>query len=565
MVALFTSCEVNETPIEIDENGKKARIELFTRAESYDLPSLRSLADESAVNKTPWVIVFKKDAFNNFIYEEAVQAFELTGVDKRYVELTKQTDDCKLLILANTQSSFYVKGNSSGYTFSNANFDVLLAGKKIEEVAASLFSEPLNNPETTIPYSNNSLLPMSYVFDLNGGINNNTKIGTAGSPLQLDRIVAKIVVKNTAPGFKFKGITAVVNAPEESPLHRLSGTHPENNDNQDLIEYRKDNTYSTEIIETTSETTSDDPIYLYESRSGTTKDTYLIIKGEYEGVDYYYKMVLIDTNLAKLDILRNYLYTFTITNVYGKGFLTVDDAKKSNISFNFNTTVTVTDDYSHEIIANDDYYLALTNSVFIAYSDEDQRYTVSSLATDCTIDFTDRTISILNNWSNAFFLVGSNQIPIVTSSTSNPETRDIELDIKKELTHPWGRVKLLLGNLDKEISIKRNPAISASGGTLVIGSPQSDSEPDKWPYSYVSGYVVEDASKDWIKLVSSTGEIRNDASSMTVDDGIINVYIEPNATNVIRRGTVFLAAYRVQNEIGERWFRIKLDISQKKD
>lgn len=564
MIVLFTSCEVNETAIEIDELGKKARVELFTRTDSYDLPSLRSSANESELNKTPWVIVFKKNASNNFIYEEAVQAFELSGIDKRYVELTKQTDDCKLLILANTQSVFYVKGNSPPYAFSEANFDGLFSGKKIEEVASTLSSQPLNNPQTTIPYSNNSLLPMSYVIDLNGGINNNTHIGTAGSPLQLDRIVAKIVVKNAVPGFKFKGITAVVNTPKESLLHRISGSSPLNNNSQDLVEYRANNTYSTEIIQALSETTLANPIYLYESKSGTTNDTYLIIKGEYNSVDYYYKMVLIDANLAKLDILRNHLYTFTLTNVYGKGFQTVDDAKKSNVNFNFATTVTVTDDYSHEIVANDDYYLALTNSIFIGYTDTNQTYTISSLATNCTTDFADRTISLVNIWSNMFSIYGSTEIPIVTSSTSNPVTKDVQVTINTNLDHPWGSIKLLLGNLEKSIAIKRKPAVSASGETLVIGSPDTNAEPDKYPYKYVSGYVVENPTKDWIKLISSVGEIRNDSSSMTVDDGIINVYVEPNKTNAVRRGTVFLAAYNSSNENGEKWFRIKLDISQKK-
>lgn len=79
----------------------KVQIEIFSRANSYQLPSTKGLDDESTVGMTPWVLVFEGNNAASAKFVEAVQAFELAS--KRYVLLTAQPSGTKyqLLILAN--------------------------------------------------------------------------------------------------------------------------------------------------------------------------------------------------------------------------------------------------------------------------------------------------------------------------------------------------------------------------------------------------------------------------------------------------------------------------------
>lgn len=570
---LLSSCEVTDIDIPSPEVEKEkiVKLELFTRTDSYSLPSLRGLANESGVATTPWIIVFKKNTVGNFIFEEAVQVVEISGTNKRYAILKGQVAECKLLLLANPQNSFYIRGDLSltPYEFSASNFENLLDGKTLEEVSSLLQTGSLNNPQESIPYSDSDLLPMSYLLDLPGGINGDTKIGSTNSPLELRRITGKIIIKNNASNFTFNGITAVVNAPENGLLHRISTVDPPDNENQGLVEYKSNDNYASDISVSVSGSTEGNPIYLYESKSGTNKDTYIIVRGQYKQKEYFYKMALVDSDQQLLDILRNHLYTLTIISIRGIGFNTVADAKASVASnTNLDFRITVEDDISHEITSNNDYYLGLTNTVFIAYSDETQVYTVTTIATDCDIDFPDyRKMSLEGNWGYDYFtLIGSDKIPIVTETSSNPAITDIEVSISNLLNHPWGYVEFQLGNLEKKVTLKLGEAVSAEGEVLKIGSPGANDQ-NEWPYYYVSGYVVEDTAKDWIKLVSSTGEIRNDSDNITVDDGVIDVRVLENTTTEKRRGIVFLSAIRNPGWDPENGnptsFRIKLDITQK--
>ena len=73
-----------------------------------------------------WVLVFR-GTDGNAEFVEAVQADELNG--KTYVYLTESSDACRLLILANPASHFYV-GNMP-YAFSTENFSTCLENKTL--------------------------------------------------------------------------------------------------------------------------------------------------------------------------------------------------------------------------------------------------------------------------------------------------------------------------------------------------------------------------------------------------------------------------------------------------
>ena len=67
----------------------KVSISLFTRAQDYSIPVTRGGANETGIEKTPYVLVFKVDGTSTKCIE-TVRAVEDLTTDKRYVLLTRQ-------------------------------------------------------------------------------------------------------------------------------------------------------------------------------------------------------------------------------------------------------------------------------------------------------------------------------------------------------------------------------------------------------------------------------------------------------------------------------------------
>ena len=575
-ISFLSACEEHTVRDDTDpppQTGKKVQLELFTRTNEYGTPVLRSLADENGIGMTPWILVFK-GSNDNAVFVEAVQAFQLSGINKRYVMLTEQATACRLLILANPQDYYYMNGDNNAYEFSENNFNTHLAGKTLSYACANLLTESLNSPQTWIPYSGNGRIPMSYLLNV-PSIDKNTQIGTSSSLLEMKRIVAKIIIKNEDTDFTFNAVTAAVNVPKQGQLHLLGSTLMNNSGN--LVEYNTGDSYVTDmIIPSSGETTENDPIYLYESN--TANKTYIIIKGVYASKTYYYKVSLIDVNRNPVNILRNYKYTITITSIRGPGFESIDDLKtladnNTNITYN----VKIVDESSFEIAANDNYYWGLSNSIFIAYTDgnygTETEYTLSTLTTNCTIDFQDARYITHNSGNGDISLTypvpdipGAGQkseIPI-TNNSAFPVATDIKAKVRSSLGN-GGYVTLKLGDLEKSIHIRTSPygAIPASGETLIIE--------DIYGYEYylLSGFIEGVNTKDWIKLTSDTDIIRNDSASIIVDNGKIHIQVQPNSTGMTRRGTVYLTATKNPwYDPGGGYlssFRIKLDIAQREN
>lgn len=566
-ISFLPACEEHSVGgVDPPQTEKKVQLELFTRTNEYGTPVLRSLANEDEIEPTPWVLVFK-GSNENAVFVEAVQAFQLAGINKRYIILTEQTSTCQLLILANPQDYYYyIAGNSTPFEFTEENFNTHLGGQNLSYACTNLLTEPLSNPQTEIPYSGNMTIPMSFVLPVLS-INKDTEIGTSSSLLELKRAVAKIVIKNSDTNFAFDSITAVVNVPKQGRLHQL-GTTALMNNTGNLIEYNAGDLYATDMISSDSGgTTENDPVYLYES--GTDNKTYIIIKGQYNGKTYYYKVSIVDANKNPVDILRNYKYTITISSV-GPGFETINDLKtfqgsNSNITYN----IRIVDESSFEISTNENYYLALSNSVFIAYTDgrdgSEDEFNPFTLTTNCTINFPDARYITHNNEFGHISLIepapdkpGTGQkseIPI-TGNSNSPVAKDVIAKISTSLGNT-GIFTLKLGDLEKNISVRSNGALPAAGSSSVLQDN----------YYLLSGYIEEGSNtKDWIKLTSSTGIIRNDSASIVVDNGVIRILAEPNTTGGTRRGVVYLTAAKNpgSNQAGNT-FRIKLDITQRRN
>ena len=588
-ILLFvTSCEhevlISEDPEEIVDD--KVRIEIFTRADSYKLPVTKGLNDENTVGFTPWILVFKGNNEASATFVEAVQAFELIG--KRYVLLTRQPSGTKyhLLILANPQSEFYYGDADSGYEFEIESFtaNLKVGVTTLSEACSNLLTEPLAIPaQSVVPYSGEGeTIPMSYLLEVDE-INNSTRIeNTDGSSLLLSRVVSKIAIVNAASNFDFTGITAIVNVSRQGQLHKSDGAVY---NTSGLTELRYDASYSSPLIATSAvsggQSTADKPIYLYESP--VSNNTYFIIQGTYEGRNYFYKIAIVDDNLTLMNLVRNKLYTFTINKVHGPGFDTVADAKvskPSNTALDY--SVLVDDSNTYEIIANNDYYLGVSNSVFFAYTNETAEYEAFRIITDCkTIFPNSNKISDERSLADyAYRLVSPFGISIAGAGSSDPNVTPVNVEVKNYLQfydefqfnqegtalRQNAYITLKLGNLEKQIHINQRKAINAGGETIQY-MPTTNRDPQyrKVNYTCLSGYVEDNAvysPKNWIKLRPSSGEERNDTDNITVDDGAIFIEVLPNPGTDTRNGIVYLATIDNNSSSGMATQRIKIDITQ---
>ena len=590
---LMSGCEdsihLSERPDNNKPQADKVQIEIFARANSYHYPTVRTMDDEDRVGKTPWILVFNGENANA-TFVEAVQAFEMVG--KRYVILTKQSGNSKyqLLILANPlNDKFYYGNNVTEYLFteSDLRMNMIPGITTLSEVCAKILTEPLESPATSvIPFSNDGkTIPMSYLLGVDK-IDTTTRIENSdGSTIELIRVAAKVVVANKADNFYLKGITAVVNVPRQGRLHNQDGTVMNNMAN--LTEYCQTGYGSSLVVTDNSavgQSTEMKPLYLYES--DIQNNTYLIVEGTYENKDYFYKLVLVDGKYNLMDILRNHSYTFTIIKAKGPGYDTVEDAKASKASnVDLDYKLSVDDSYSYEMISNNDFYLGVSNSVFIAYASEDKIYEVTSVATNCKTNFPnscrigDNHIEVDDAFSLTNPADGA-RIPIVEGSTPDPNITQVESLITSKLrlhedyqTDEGGiyrknaYITLKLGNLEKKIRVRQRLAVPQEGLILKYMPTTEDVDSYDMNFYCLTAYVEDwaDNPKTWIKLRPSSSDGRNITDRITVDDGKIYMEVTANEGTASRNGLVYLTTIKApDNSSGIRTTqRVKINITQK--
>lgn len=571
-ILLLSACTDTEFLLtdEPGEEGDRVQLEVFARVNSYNPLTRGATANEEELGETPWILVFSGNN-NSATFIEAAQTYKVDELDQKYVVLSKQANSCRLLILGNPQSKFYV-GNTS-YDFSVDNFKSVLTGKTFSEACSLLLTEPLHDPQTSVPFIGDSF-PMCEMLDL-PQIATGTRIEGTSGELELKRAVAKVILENRADNFILKSIVEVVDAPRYAKWFQADNNIPSLSAG-DLIDYRND---GSAIILADNNSTKADPLYLYES--GIGNNTYLIVVGEYNGKDYYYKMEFVDTDRNKIDLLRNHQYTFTIIKALGAGHEQIEDAR---VAPAFNNTcvliaLEVTDLSAYETIAFDTYYLSLSNSIFIAYMEEGKYGEFEdafTLVTNCAIDFPKaREIIPINHWwptgaaDIEVIEPADKKIPIVTSSTTDPRITKVKLGIKSTLANPsLQSVELKLGNLNTRVHVRRWPAIKAIGEVFKVKDNYGD-------FYFLSGNVVDEGdARQWIKLAPgpNADDIRNDASDIVVDNGNIYVHVLPNSgttgNGITRSGTIYLTTTKqvwnslVSDDTPKTSFRIKVNITQ---
>ena len=521
LLTFFSACSIKEEvpgePVTIGET--KVRFELFTKAGTYGLPVSRAGENESVVDQQPWVLVFLGTG-GTASFVEAVQAELYNG--KTYVYLEEQAGNCQLLILANSPSRFYMNG--VGYAYTADNFVNTLRGRDLDYACRNLLTEALIDPQYTVPYIGQKL-PMSDLVNL-------SKIDASVTipNIQLKRIVGKIVVENTDADFVLEGITVVTNVAKNSKLHNLTDALEQNIGADNLVEYRKDDSYALNIVDaeeivTGGQTTKNNPLYVYETHS-LSNDTYLVIRGHYKGESFFYKMALVNNDQHVLDILRNTEYIFTITSVRGRGFISMADAKASLASnTNLDYSILVQEESSYEIVSNNEYYLGVTNSHFEIYASaaSGTAYVAFSLITDCKSEsIGERTITATSGLRIVSPVDG--MIPVSTTLPSQ-----VKIEMLAGFTS--GEIELCLGNLRKTVTVKRREQVTSSG--TIISSFIDDGY-------YISAYVEDYVNHSWLKLGPEEGEVRNDPDYIYVDNGKIKLYVEKN-TSGNREGVVYVS------------------------
>ena len=521
LLTFFSACSIKEEvpgePVTIGET--KVRFELFTKAGTYGLPVSRAGENESVVDQQPWVLVFLGTG-GTASFVEAVQAESYNG--KTYVYLEEQAGNCQLLILANSPNRFYMNG--VGYAYTADNLVNTLRGRDLDYACRNLLTEALIDPQYTVPYSGQKL-PMSDLVNL-------SKIDASVTipNIQLKRIVGKIVVENMDADFVLEGITVVANVAKNSKLHNLTDALEQNIGAENLVEYRKDDSYALNIVDaeeivTGGQTTKNNPLYVYETHS-LSNDTYLVIRGQYKGEMFFYKMALVNNDQHVLDILRNTEYIFTITSVRGRGFISMADAKASLASnTNLDYSILVQEESSYEIVSNNEYYLGVTNSHFEIYASaaSGTAYVAFSLITDCKSEsIGERTITATSGLRIVSPVDG--MIPVSTTLPSQ-----VKIEMLAGFTS--GEIELRLGNLRKTVTVKRREQVTSSG--TIISSFIDDGY-------YISAYVEDYVNHSWLKLGPEEGEVRNDPDYIYVDNGKIKLYVEQN-TSGNREGVVYVS------------------------
>lgn len=327
-------------------------IEIMAAAE---FPELNIGADSRAFVDQPTA-----DELRNRL-KVSILVFDAAGVMLQYI----QPKDIAItdIDVANHTVHFKVSNIYSSSQKRRLHFVVTSADLLTLEGGAYISS--MANEKTVMP-----ALMTSNDTDVYWGLNEVAEI-KAGMSLEVKAIrnFVKLRVENGASGFTMDGYT-VVNRPSKGTVA------PYNYEDQTFASFlASDNTLQSydEIIAqgyhgvnpagadtnmdctTVAEAEAEmnlTPCYFYERSQSTTATvggatvTYVIVKGRHDGKTYYYKIDLghnVEGDFKFYDLLRNFEYTITITEVGGPGAATLEEAMKG-VAHNNLSASTVTRD-----------------------------------------------------------------------------------------------------------------------------------------------------------------------------------------------------------------------------
>lgn len=513
-----------------------SRVELSFQTNNFSTPITRSNESESEIPSNLWVLVFKGDYYGTTFIEAAKVDY---NNETAYVDLKRQQEECNLLIIAIPQDFFCLQEWSYfGFISAIDEFQTkeLLSNQlmyqSMHQVCENLYTAPFSDYENGNPFRNKPL-PMSCICTVES-INSETKIEAF-----FERAVAKITIENHVTNFILEGVFSIHNIPKQGRLRNIYRSLPDV-----LIEKTEYHSEVGDILSAAyNQSTKDDPIYLYELE-GYNSDAFLIIQGRYNGILSFYKMKL------DFQIQHNYQYIIDIGRVYGIGYPSPDEAIYSEPSENIQYEITITDASGFELITNFDNYMAISNSAFIAYTDEDVNVDLFSCVTD---NFND------------FININSNNSSVVIENISRDDNYNyvsylVNATIKSDIHFPDNQeyININIGDLEKQVLIMKKNPISADE-TVIIYAPGIGYGSDIYvDYHCLSGYVSP--TTDWINL-ATTNWMGNKV--IAGEYGEIQIHFDKNNNNEKRTGIVYLSV-RVEDPFDGKFIvkRIKLSITQ---
>lgn len=524
----------------------KIRFQLNLNSGTYATPSSRTAALEDEIGDNIWVLVFNGNDINNAVFAEVAKAdISAEGI---FVYLTKSSVKTFVAIITNAPNKFYNPADGIVKNMNASEIQQALTGKNAENAEDILFTQLLEQPvATTVPYISKRL-PMSEVVELPGGINVSTSISnSADGKLYLKRIVAKTDVTSTATEFQLMGAT-VVRTPANGSFICINNINPNAGILTDYLA-----TDATDIIcgispaEWNSQldgySTGSSPIYQYES--GKTNNTTVIIKAKYNNTEYYYSLAYVDELGNLLDIVRNKHYKFNITSVTGPGYSSYTIAKQSPSS-NIHYYVTVTDNFSHDIISNGKYYLGVSNSELVIYGEGNQSDILAfTVMTDASASSGLQQNSISAE-GNGLTLISPTQDAPINLSLSPSTLGIIDVKVNLSASFSYGTITVKLGDLIKTIKVIRRSPLTYTGLEPIEGE-------------FVYGIITQRGSQDnWLSL-SSDGLTLSDNEINCVAPGTIYIMAPSNISSTTgnkREGGEFYLSRN--NEEG----RVKFLVSQ---
>jgi len=379
-------------------------------------------------------------------------------------------------------------------------------------VANLITNPPLNIAPTGLYITENPKTgAMSGSVEMTNGIHNGLIITAYNSsnspePVKLIRATAKVTVatSTTIPNFAIEG-ASMGNAPRTGYIFPQATTPFTNAP----YHYSASASNFVPIVGNISSGQSSDTLYCYENNNitnGSVGDLCVILKATYKTVSGYYRIDLADgvwqneaTTRNPLEIKRNRWYQVMIHKVNDFGYATVGEAmgnRASNLEYSITAYVPQTKKYddAHDIIENGDYFLGVSNSTLMVYSND-------------TGSSGDITATVL--WNNAPSSVTTHTVtvsgtglvlktPLSGSFPTAGGAMAVPLEIEVELTSSFtyattGEITITLGNLVKKITVIRKPSIPYLSGVLT----------DFAGSDYVMGVKRRDASgvlPDWIKF-----------------------------------------------------------------
>lgn len=404
--------------------------------------------------KNAWAVVFENRSASSYSKDATVReivevALAMDGKSGKCF-MSASTRPTFIMLVGNTslkRSTFISKGMSYESVINDALF----------------YGDPAVNGENQLSIPQNSLLfsndagelitpiPMSGISQILPKIDGSSKFNNA---IRMARIVNKLYVNavpaNTKNGFALNGISLLgthVTTPFDlggvlgiKPAQRAPGT-----DLYQTVGTKKDVILKNITDNTTKSASIDRPVYYYESY----KPFDVIVAGTPQGsasVRYYKVNVNVATS-GNSSVMLN------ILSVNNNGYATMDEAMVAPAGSGLVVEALILDD-SHEIIANGQYYLGVSNSEFQLYDSG-----VSEIETVTTVT-TNAYSGVGIPPASSVELITSNGVSLVSGSTITANSTEVKVEFLKDKCEAL--IRVTIGDLVKDITIKK-------GVTLDVG------------------------------------------------------------------------------------------------